>query len=191
MEINDLPQGVEFSHRLIQEHLSPGEVAVDATCGNGHDTLFLSKLVGEKGKVIAFDIQEKAVKNTKSKLQNKGLLERAEVILDGHQNMEEYLQNKYSPQAIIFNLGYLPGSDKEIITTADNTITALNSGLKLLKKGGLIVLVIYVGHQGGLAEKEALLDYASSLNESTYNVLYYHFINQKNNPPELIAIKKR
>ena len=55
---------------FILEHLGEGEVAVDFTMGNGGDTLFLSKTVGESGKVYAFDIQEEALASTEAYLKS-------------------------------------------------------------------------------------------------------------------------
>ncbi len=186
---NDLMQGVEYSHFLIQKHINKGSTVIDATAGNGNDTVFLARQVGKEGYVFAFDIQKKAVNNTVLKLEKYNLQKRVKVINDGHENMEQYVQEPVA--GIIFNLGYLPGSDKRIITTSETTITAVKQGIKLIVEEGLIVLVIYTGHSGGKSEHDRLIKFCSKLDDSMFNVLHYHFINQKNNPACVLAIKKR
>lgn len=185
--IMSLMQGVEFSHWIIDNHLENYKVLVDATCGNGHDTLFLSNKLKSNGKMYAFDIQETAIENTKKKLEEKGL--NIEYINDGHEKIDKYINEKIN--CIIYNLGYLPGSSKDIITKKETTIKSLHKALKLLAQNGLIVLVIYSEHEGGIAEKNAVLEVSSNLDYKKYNVLHYHFLNQKVNPPEVVVINKR
>lgn len=185
----DLKQGVDFSHDLITEHINKGAKVIDATVGNGHDTKFLAEVVGAEGFVWGFDIQDSALEEAKKQLQKDKLLKRVELIYAGHENMQDYISE--TVDGILFNLGYLPGSDKKVITTADTTLQAVESGLDLLARGGLMVVVIYLGHEGGKQEAETLLDYAAELDEKKYNVLHYHFINQSSQPPQVLAIKKR
>ena len=109
--------------------------------------------------------------------------------MDSHANIDQYLTQKIS--AAIFNLGYLPGGNKEIITKSESTTAALNKSIELLKKNGVIILVIYSGHSGGKEEKKVLLDFASELNYKKFNVLNYDFLNQPGPPPQVLAIKKR
>jgi|AntRauTorckE6833_2_1112554.scaffolds.fasta_scaffold00020_11 predicted methyltransferase len=182
-----LMQGVEFSHWIIDNYLENNKVLVDATCGNGYDTLFLSNKLDPNGKMYAFDIQESAIENTKVKLKDKSL--NIEYINDGHEKIDKYINEKIN--CIIYNLGYLPGSSKDIITKKDTTIKSLQKTLKLLANNGLIVLVIYSEHEGGITEKDAVLDFTSNLDHKKYNVLHYHFINQKMNPSEVVVINKR
>lgn len=183
---------INYSHYLIENCVLEGETVVDATCGNGHDTLFLSELVGDDGHVYAFDVQEQAIEATKEQLESHGRMN-VTLIHDSHAHLDRYLQRDYNDKigAAIFNLGYLPKSDKSIITKAESTIEALEKLLINLKRKGIIVLVVYHGHEGGEQEKEAILKYAVRLNQRKYNVLKYGFINQKNNPPFIIAIEKR
>jgi len=185
----NLKQAVQFSHNLIDEHINKGAKMIDATVGNGHDTQFLAKLVGSTGFVSGFDVQKEALERAKNRLQDNNLLERVKLINDGHENIGDYITNPVD--GILFNLGYLPGSDKEVITTAKTTLEAVKSGLDLLDLGGLIVVVIYLGHQGGKREQKILLDYATELDEKKYNVLHYRFINQSSQPPQVLAVKKR
>lgn len=183
---------INYSHHLLEESVCSGDTVIDATCGNGHDTLFLSKLVGEDGKVLAFDVQEQAVENTR-KLLNEHSCKNAELILDNHAHLSHHLSPDQTGQigGAIFNLGYLPGGDKSIITSAASTIIALDTILLYLKQNGIIVLVIYHGHPGGQEEKEAILKHVIQLDQKSFNVLQYRFINQKNNPPFIVAIERK
>lgn len=186
----NLMQGVDYSHQILKKYIEKNDIVVDATVGNGYDTLFLANLVGENGKVYGFDIQEKAIERTKNKLIKKNIFNRVNLIQNGHENIKDYIEND-EISSILFNLGYLPGSSKEIITQPKTTIPAIKEGLELLIDGGIIVIVIYPGHEGGKIEKEEILEYASALNKKKYNVLHYYYLNQKNKPPEVLLIRKR
>lgn len=183
-------QGVEFSHFLLKQQIKPGDTVIDATAGNGYDTLFLAKLVGDNGNIFAFDIQKKAINRTKETLVENNLLNRVKLICDGHENLNNYFNNN-TVDGIIFNLGYLPNSDKKITTQPQTTLTAVKSSLTFLCPGGLITIVVYSEHQGGREEKQALLKLTQKLHHKRYNVLHYHFVNQKKEPPQVLAIKKR
>lgn len=169
----------------------PGDTVIDATVGNGGDTLMLAERVGKNGKVIGFDIQDAAIANTTEKLKIHNLLDRVFLYQEGHENLLSHYSEENSVSAIVFNLGYLPKGDKSIITSPDTTIKAIESSLTVLKKDGLLLIMIYYGHKGGLKEKESVLNFVKDLPQSTYQVLKYEFINQKNYPPFLIAIEKR
>lgn len=186
---NDFLNAVKFSHRLLKKEVKLGDVVIDATAGNGHDSKFLAELVGEEGKLYAFDIQQEALDNTADLLEKNSLTKQCELIKSDHAELDKYIKQEL--QAVIFNLGYLPGGDKEIITESKSTITALKKSLELLKVKGIIILVIYSGHQGGEKERKSILDYSSNLDYKKYNVLNYKFLNQPGPPPEIIAIKKR
>ncbi|QHS23085.1 methyltransferase domain-containing protein [Virgibacillus sp. MSP4-1] len=185
-------QALQFSHELLKESVEKGDIVVDATAGNGNDTLFLANLVGETGHVLAFDIQEQAIQNTRHCLQEHHI-EHATLIHDSHSQLDRHLETHMHKNigGAIFNLGYLPGSDKSVITIPESTISAIHQLLEHLKKGKLIVLVVYYGHQGGDKEKEELLKMVKQLDQKKFSVLEYSFINQKNNPPFLLAIEKR
>ncbi|WP_234400669.1 class I SAM-dependent methyltransferase [Virgibacillus senegalensis] len=183
---------IPFAHDLLEQTINPGDIAIDATCGNGHDTLVLSKLVGDKGTVFAFDIQNQAIERTKQLL-DQASVQNVQLHMVDHQYAPDYISEEDYGRigGAIFNLGYLPGSDKQTITTPESTIAAVDSIAALLKQGGLIAIVVYYGHQGGEREKQALLDYVSSLDQKKFSVLQYAFINQQNNPPFLLAVQKR
>lgn len=180
---------IEYSHHLMKKSLSPGDLAIDATCGNGNDTLVLSKFVGEKGAVLAFDIQPQAIETTKERLAQENR-ENVSLLLDSHANLKEHLDEDASIGGAIFNLGYLPRSDKTIITRGETTIEALQTILEHLKVRGIVALVVYHGHEGGQSEKEQLLQFVEHLDQKHFQVLRYEYINQKNNPPFVIAIRK-
>lgn len=183
---------IPYAHYLLKETIQQGDYVVDATCGNGNDTLLLANLVGESGHVYSFDIQNQAIETTKALLKADDL-HHVTYIHDSHARVDQYipidLHGKIS--GAIFNLGYLPRSDKQVITKGDSTIAAINALLTYLKKGALIVVVIYFGHEGGMDEKDAVLQYAQQLDQKLYAVLQYQFINQKNNPPFIVAIEKK
>lgn len=183
-----LKRVLPFAKELLSSVIKPGDLVVDATAGNGHDTLFLAELVGETGHVYAFDVQPEAIQSTEDKLVEANLLSRATLILDGHEHVSQYVQKEIA--AAIFNLGYLPGSNLQIVTKGNSTIQAVTSLLEMLKVGGLIVLVVYNGHNGGKEEKDILMDYVMHLPYSFAHVLCYQFLNQQNNPPFIIAIEK-
>ncbi|WP_249871127.1 class I SAM-dependent methyltransferase [Oceanobacillus saliphilus] len=180
---------LNYAHYLLEESIEKGEKVIDATCGNGNDTLFLSRIVGEDGHVYAFDVQEEAIAATRKALIN-NTRTNVSLIHDSHENIADYINEKEIGGAI-FNLGYLPKSDKSIITKGDTTVNAIDVIVNLLKKGRLIVLVVYHGHEGGKEEKETLLRYLLHLDQKKFNVLRYGFINQQNDPPFILAVQKK
>lgn len=183
-----LKRVLQYAQHLLEIAIEAGDIAVDATAGNGHDTLYLANLVGDHGKVFAFDVQQEAVQATTKRLEAENLLHRTKVIHSGHENILTYISQPVA--AAIFNLGYLPGSNHEIVTQSHTTIKAVQQLLSLLKIGGIIVLVVYHGHEGGKEEKNALVEYVSSLPQKYVHVLRYEFMNQQNDPPFIIALEK-
>jgi 16S rRNA C1402 N4-methylase RsmH len=188
-----LDQILPFARKLLKLAIAPGDAAVDATIGNGHDTAFLADLVGEKGKVFGFDIQEQAITKTKERLKDLGLKNRVQLFLKGHEHVKETIPERYigKIRGAIFNLGYLPGSDKSVVTKPNTTIAALEQLLDIMAPEGIIVLVVYHGHEEGARERDCLLEYVKQLDQKKAHVLQYQFINQVNNPPFIIAIEKR
>ncbi|MTV83059.1 class I SAM-dependent methyltransferase [Secundilactobacillus folii] len=187
----NLQSALRYSHTLLNNVIANGDTVVDATMGNGNDTLFLAICVGPTGHVLAFDVQQQALKATQTQLVLTGLAKRVQLIHDGHENIERYLKPETEIAAAIFNLGYLPGSDKQVITHGPTTIIALKACLKHLRKGGIVALVVYYGHPGGEAEKDAVLDAVKALDQHQFQVLQYGFINQIHQPPFLLAVQKR
>lgn len=180
---------IGLSKQICRSKLKKGDIAIDATMGNGNDTAFLCDLVGENGKVYAFDIQEDAIINTKERLLKLNFENIASLIYDGHENMDKYVKEEVA--LIMFNLGYLPKGDHEITTNKDTTLTAIKKGMDMLLSGGLILLVIYSGHESGKEEKIVINEFVSTLDQKLYNVVNMKFANQINTPPEIICIEKR
>ena len=175
-------QITEWCLRFIRDHVKEGDICIDATAGNGNDTLALCELVGQNGKVIAFDIQEQAIKNTQKRLEEHGVLDRAEVILESHINMAKYAEAD-SVSCITFNFGYLPGGDHNLATRKDSSIAAIHEGLRLLKKGGMMSLCIYSGGDSGFEERDAILEELKTLDGKKYLVIVSQYYNRPNNPP--------
>ena len=186
-----LQTALHFSHTLLKEVVQPGNYVVDATMGNGNDTLLLAELVGKTGKVYAFDVQEQALISTQKRLIDNDLEHRVQLIHDGHQHLDDYLGKDQEIHAAIFNLGYLPQSDKQVITLPETTRKALDSCLNHLVRKGRIIIVAYYGHEGGQEELETVSTYCRTLPQKLFNVLTYQFINQQNQPPILFCIEKK
>lgn len=185
-----LLSALEFSHKLLKETVREGDVVIDATVGNGNETVLLATLVGRYGKVIGFDVQKQAIENTKQKLLLTGLSQQVTLYHQGHETIPDVLEKEEQIGGIIFNLGYLPGSDKSI-TRKETTIQAVADLLPRLRIGSYLLLVVNSGHDGGMEEKDALLEYVKTVDQSLFKVLHYGFINQVNTPPFLIAIERK
>ena len=149
---------VERVHELLSEDLSEGDIAVDATAGNGCDTAFLASKVGSSGMIHAFDVQESALEATRQFLLERGLTERVKLHHCGHEQMAERLPTEFHGKiaAITFNLGYLPGGNKAVTTKTGTTLVALRVALTLLRPCGLLTVVAYRGHIGGVEECEVV-----------------------------------
>ncbi|CAM3924326.1 class I SAM-dependent methyltransferase [Geobacillus stearothermophilus] len=182
-----------FARFLLDQAVNEGDIAVDATVGNGHDTVFLAELVGERGHVFGFDIQAEAIATARARLAEHGLDGRVTLFQTSHSLLLETLPDSVHGRiaGAVFNLGYLPGGNKQIATQPESTIQAVEQLLSILKPGGIIVLVVYHGHPEGKRERDALLDYVRFLDQRRVHALKYEFINRQNNPPFLIALENR
>ncbi|ARJ50047.1 tRNA (mnm(5)s(2)U34)-methyltransferase [Staphylococcus lutrae] len=178
-----------FAKSLIRSHVAADSVVIDATCGNGHDTLFLAKLVPH-GHVYGCDIQADAISHTQEKVQS---FDHVTLFQVGHEDIIAHIPESHRNQihAAIFNLGYLPKGNKRIVTHASTTITAIERIFEVLQPEGIIVLVVYPGHEEGAIESRALIDYLSTFDQQLGHVIKYEFINQQNQPPYVVAIEKR
>lgn len=181
-----LSSQTDFMHLLLKAFIQPNDVCIDATCGNGFDTLFLASLV-PSGKVYALDIQELALSRTKEKLVKENLLERVELIHASHETFPSHIQEN-SVKAVVYNLGYLPGSDKKVVTQKETTLKSLDSALKLIQPNGALFVMLYVGHREGAEESELIKDWAKKLPSYKYQVQHMHLLN-KNLAPELMVIQ--
>jgi predicted methyltransferase len=149
----------------VDKILDAGSLAIDATVGNGHDTLFLAGRVAPQGRVIGFDVQADAVVKTRARLVASQLDAVAEVHLCGHERMLEQVPTDWIGRvaAVMFNLGYLPGGDKTRITRGETTVAALDQALRLLRPRGLLSLLLYRGHAGAQGESDAVLEWLDRL----------------------------
>lgn len=179
----------EVNKIFLEKIIEKGHVVIDATMGNGYDTVYLGNLVGENGKVYAFDVQEEALTSTRKKVVRDNMEDRIELILDGHENLDKYVKEEVS--CVVFNLGYLPRAKHMVITKPDTTLEAIKKSLELLKPNGIISIAAYIGHEGGLDEKNYICEYLDNLDQRQYNVLHMEFTNQINNPPQLILVEKK
>ena len=191
--MNLITKPTELALKIIGEYISPGDLVVDATAGNGYDTLALAKKTGAKGKVYSFDIQQTAIDCTKTLLEQEGFFHNCILVLDSHHHMEEHIpENEHGKlSVVIFNLGYLPGGEKSRTTESETTLPAVMQALKLVKPGGLVAVTMYGGHPAGKEEKEILLRFARALPQKEYHAAYLSLINQESNPPELLLLTKK
>jgi ubiquinone/menaquinone biosynthesis C-methylase UbiE len=187
-DIPHLSGPTRLSHLIMASFLRPGDAAVDATCGNGHDTLWLARLVGPDGRVWGFDIQEQAVSATRQRLAEAGMAERVELFLAGHESMAAHVPDRV--RGVMFNLGYCPGSDRTIITRPETTRTALDQALKLLLPGGVLAITAYPGHDGGEKEGEMLQEWSSSLPQRSFHAWRMGQVNTPPDAPHLFLVQK-
>ena len=145
------PRPTLLAHELIRPFIREGDLVIDATCGNGHDTLFLAECVGASGKVLAFDVQEIAVASSKALVENAGVVDRVEFFYESHSNISGRVEAA-SVAVIMFNLGYLPGANKDETTHAEETLTALAAASISIKPGGVLSVVCYPGYDAGIGE---------------------------------------
>ncbi|MDO4865179.1 MAG: class I SAM-dependent methyltransferase [Clostridia bacterium] len=178
-----------WASELIEPGLGEGMVCVDATMGNGHDTLWLCGLVGETGRVYGFDVQSEAVERTRARLCEAGLAQRATLFCEGHEHMAERVGEPVD--LVMFNLGWLPGAAHGVTTRTETTLLAVEAALSILKPGGLVTICVYPGHDEGARELEALKKWASALDARCYDAMLRCYMNQPNDPPQLIAVKRK
>ena len=191
---------LEMAHWMLKDIIKTNDVVVDATMGNGYDTQFLAELGAN---VYAFDVQEEALNATEKRLDDAGIKNQifeknlsnlltepsVNLVLSGHEKLSEYVKEPI--KAAIFNLGYLPKTDKSVVTKADTTLTALDALTNQLVVGGRIAIMIYYGHEGGMEEKNAVIKWTSSLPQQDWEVTSYAPLNQIHTPPILVLIEKR
>lgn len=170
-----------ISHNIISSFLENKNVAIDGTLGNGYDTDFLAD---NFKKVYTFDIQKEACDSYKEK--NK---ENVNVICDSHHLFKQYVNEEVD--CIMYNLGFLPGGNKEITTLHETSLKSICEGLELLSSGGIMTICIYRGHNEGKREETCILEYVENLDKSRYGVMLHSFMNRKNNAPILVVIEKK
>ncbi len=181
---------LSLAHDFIRANVKEGDICIDATAGRGRDTALLCTLTGKNGHVIAFDIQGEAIESTRKHLDELGLSDRAELILDGHENMEKYAKAG-TVSCIVFNFGRLPGGDPMIFSKSDTSVKAIDAALRLLKPEGVLCLCIYYGSFNGYDERDALLEHLKELDDRKYTVLLSEFVNRRGEPPLLAFVWNR
>lgn len=183
-------QITEWYRSFLKQQIHPGDLCIDATMGNGNDTLLLCQLAGEQGHCLAFDIQPEALCSTQKLLQENRIPQNSYTLLPvGHEHMADYAQPE-TVSAIVFNLGYLPSGDHTLATQASTTLQALEQSLLLLKKEGLLVTCIYSGGDSGFEERDAVLSWLKNLNPKKYLVIVSQYYNRPKNPPIPVLVIK-
>ena len=178
-----------LAREMILRTVQPGDVVVDATMGNGHDTQMLCEAVGPEGRVYAFDVQEQALAETAKRLREQGMENRARLIHAGHEQMAQYVKDPVS--AVMFNLGWLPGGDHAVTTRWETTRKAVDAALDLLRPLGVLVICVYPGHAEGERERQELTAFLSGMSNRSCNVLHQRFLNASAGAPECFVVQKQ
>lgn len=191
---NIIRNTAKFSLYIVKNYAEKGDVLVDATCGKGNDTMQL--LQYSPSKLYAFDIQKEALEYTKERLISAGYGDeisfgrnrekRINLICGSHSHMARFITEPV--KAAVFNLGYLPGSDKALTTKPSSTLSAIKACLGLMKADGIVSITMYSGHPQGREEKKAVLDFAANLDKRKYHCAYINMLNQPKEPPEILLI---
>ena len=178
------------AHAFVRAHLVPGGFAVDATAGNGHDTVFLCHAVGPQGRVLALDIQQKAVDATNMRLQKMGLAQIGRAIKADHAGLADIFEKEGRPCAVMFNLGYLPGGSHAVFTTPQHSLPALDAAWRALLPGGALTVCAYSGGMQGTAERDAVLAWAGALRGQGCKVAVHLFRHEAGQPPIAVCLLK-
>ena len=179
------------AHDALRRALPRGGCAVDATAGNGHDTLFLATCAGPEGRVWAFDVQAAALEATRQRLAAATDAAPVTLVHDGHENLARHLPAEACIHAATFNLGYLPGSDKHIATQYGTTLAALRQLLSRMMPEGIIAIHAYTGHKGGNEELCALMHFAQQLPYNEWQVLHTETANKCLRPEHIFLLQQR
>lgn len=178
---------VTEAHKTVFPYLSMQSISIDATMGNGHDTLFLAR---HSHKVYAFDIQDNALNATRLRLEKNSCIDKVDLILAGHETLQQYIKPKETIDAILFNLGYLPHADTRIITQEKHTITALNQAIRYLSAKGIISILVYPGHTGGESEMQAVIHWYEQLESSHFAISIIRSMYEKIGSPRLFTLQR-
>jgi SAM-dependent methyltransferase len=179
---------VPLSHLFIRRFVRRGDHVVDATCGNGHDTLLLAGLVGQTGRVWAFDTQQEAVESTANRLSEAGYFDSVAVVHAGHETMSEHCSGPV--KTVVFNLGYLPGGDRMVVTRPESTLAGLEQSLEIIEPGGVVIISLYPGHEGGQQEGAVLESRLAQLPPAGFHVWRMGQMNVPATAPYVILVQK-
>ncbi|SHK72470.1 Putative rRNA methylase [Selenomonas ruminantium] len=166
--------------------LAKAEVVVDATAGNGYDTLFLAENTADRSKIYAFDIQEAALNNTRER--TSAYAGRIEYVLRSHAELADVVEEDID--LAIFNLGYLPGQEHAVTTKQESTLLAVQQVLGKLSLNGACVIVAYPGHEAGGQEAVVLEGFLASLPRKDYTVGCYRLLNHARTAPYAYIVEK-
>lgn len=185
---------IDLAHRYWTQLISIGDSVVDATCGNGHDSLILAKLAlsDHSGNLLSIDIQQDAIDATQTLLSKQLTplqLARAKTTLGSHAQFPAEIA-KDTITLIVYNLGYLPKGNKSLTTHSTSTIESLNKASELIRSGGAISITCYPGHTEGKNEEQAVLEWASFLDPSLWSSCHHRWLNRKHSPSLLFLQKQ-
>ncbi|WP_082407842.1 class I SAM-dependent methyltransferase [Verrucomicrobium spinosum] len=189
-----LPTAVRWVHAILEPRLLPGDLVVDATAGNGHDTLFLAQRVLPEGQVFAFDIQADAIQQTEIRLREAGVdMSRITLHVAGHETLSAALPTGVHQRLrlCMFNLGYLPGGDKARITQVETTLSAIQQAMDLLEEDGLLTVVVYPGHDGGMQEAGRVTAMLEAASPDTWEVQRIGYLNFRPTTPFCLVARRR
>ncbi|CAM6101953.1 unnamed protein product [Calypogeia fissa] len=191
----DGSRATSIAHKVWRSVVRQGDTVIDATCGNGFDTLMLAKLVLQKGAagyVIGLDLQQSALDNTSALLDrelNSSQKENVSLLQLCHSQLDKIVDEN-SVRLVAFNLGYQPGGDKNIITRADITVKAVDAAVKVLERQGLISITSYVGHPGGREEHDAVREFVAGLPAQDWVCSHLESVNRPLCPHLMFLLKK-
>jgi len=178
----------EFHHRVLKPLIRVGDTVVDCTVGNGYDALFLAETVGRGGRLYGFDVQEEALARTRSKLLEAGVEEeRFTLIRKSHAELDRYVPDGIG--AAVYNLGYLPGGERTVVTGRDTSIMSISKALELLRPEGVVSVTLYYGHDGGREEAEGVMKYARALDHTRFKVAHISYPNLPKEPPSILLLQ--
>lgn len=179
---------VELAHDRLKQILCSGDICIDATAGNGHDSLFLAQSTATNGIVYAVDVQESAILKTADRLKQHGFRDQLKAIHESHENLDQIIDPKLRGKiaTIMFNLGYLPGGNQQIITQAYSTVKSLEQAYDLLRKKGIITIICYRGHDGGEKETQEVLSLCESKKWKTEQI----YCSENPSSPVLVIVEK-
>lgn len=173
-----------YLHSIVLQHIKPTDLCLDATCGNGYDTVFLAQ---HAAFVHAIDIQEMAIQNTLQQLQSNHI-KNVSLYHNSHDQLHTLFPNMQF-NIIMYNLGYLPNSDHTIKTTPSTTLSSLQQAINLLAPKGIITITLYTKHEGGFEESQAIETYLRELDKKEYTIIKSTYLNRAHSPYVIIIQK--
>lgn len=188
-EIQFPPRPTALVQDILAPLIEPGDLAIDATAGNGHDTMFLAGCVGETGQVLAFDVQQAALESAAARVTYEGFSGRVRFILGSHAGMADHAAAG-SVAVVMFNLGYLPGEDHALTTETGTTVAALVAAGNLLRDGGSLSVICYPGHPAGAVEARAVEGWMEARTGEGWRVARYGAVGTRRPAPFLLLARK-